>query len=85
MKLWSSFAIINECLMNVYIVYIIVVSLPCVQTEAYHDLLMSLVIRTSSSLIEQHWKDPKDFAFAMRHCECENSSLPKLLSDILPK
>ena len=37
------------------------------------------------SLIEQYWKDLKDFASAMRHCQCENPSLSKMLSDILPK
>ena len=37
------------------------------------------------SLIEQYWKDLKDFASAMRHCQCENPSLSKMLIDILPK
>ena len=54
-----------------------------VANEVCHDLLVSHLIRTSSSLIEQHWKDSKDFGSATRHYQ--NPSLPKLLSDILPK
>ena len=58
--------------------------------QVCHDLLLSHFIWTHlfhylESLIEQHWKDLKDFASAMRHCQCENPSLSKILSDILPK
>ena len=58
--------------------------------EMCHDLLLSHFIWTHLNSLpriidEQHWKDPKDFAFAMRHCQCENLSLSKMLSDFLPK
>ena len=80
-KLRSSFTIINEWLMSMNDNKVLVS--PCVLIEVCHDLLVSHLIRTASPLIEQHWKDSKDFGSAMRHYE--NPSLPKLLSDIRPK